>query len=90
LQAYINWLGHALPKYNPIKDLDLKLKIEDWYGNKTKADEADYYTGHRTTNSKIAEEFLGSPKKGKRVGDFVRSIRKTRKKMFGNSENTGP
>ena len=90
LQAYINWLGHGLPKYHPIKDIDLKLKIEDWYENKTKADEADYYTRYKTTNSKIAKEFLGSPKKEKRVGDFVRSIKKTREKMFGNPENTGP
>ena len=89
LQAYINWLGHGLPKYNPIKDVDLKLKIEDWYKNKNK-EEADYYTRHKTGNAEIAERFLGSPKKGKRVGDFVRSIKKTRKKMFGNSENTGP
>ena len=48
------------------------------------------YVYLRSKNSKIAKEFLGSPKKEKRVGDFVRSIKKTRKKMFGDSENTGP
>ena len=90
LHAYIEWIGHRLPKYNPIKDIDKKLEVEEWYENPVRVDEADGFREYTMPVSEIAENLLGSPKKVKKVYDIVDDLKKMKNKMFGNSENTTP
>lgn len=88
LQAYINWAGPRLPKYNFIKDIDHKLTMEKWYEENRDMETEDMVGGkkRRVSLSEMARE-MG--KTGKQVYDTVRSVRKTRNKILGHSENSG-
>lgn len=85
LKRVIDMAGKNIPKYNVIGNIDKKLTIEEWYENREKIDEADYNT-YKMSNAEIAENVLGSRRKGKEVYDIQKCIKALREKRFGNGK----
>ncbi len=86
LAKWIKIMGDELPQYKPLKDIERKLTIEQWY--RERHTDFDHATGQpfKTTASDIAQTVLGSSKKKGKVYEAVREIRDLRKKRFGKSE----
>lgn len=86
LAKWIKIMGDELPQYKPLKDIERKLTIEQWYRKRHR--DFDHATGQmfKTTASDIAQEVLGSSKKKREVYEAVREIRDLRKKRFGKSK----
>ncbi|GEM_PF-1870558 len=92
LKRVIKREGKKLPKYQPLKNIDRNLKIEEWYENKNveKIDWASYKS-YKIKNSEIAENLLGNRQKGKQIQDIVRDQKRIRDRRFRkNRETIGP
>jgi len=81
LKRLIDGFKEKLPKYKSIKNIDRNLKIEDWYENKERVDEAKRST-YRMSNSEIAKNLLRNSRDGKKIYDIQRDLKKTREERF--------
>lgn len=81
----IELMGEHMPRYQPLKDIDRKLKLEDSYLKR--ADDFDHATGQsfKTTAADIAQVELGSKTKRNQVYEAQRELKNMRKKLFGKS-----
>jgi len=81
LKKYIKCLSEKLPKFKPLKNIDRRLTIEEWYHDRVKLDavEQKEYT---QSLSEIAENLLENKKLAKKIYDVVRELRELRERRF--------
>ncbi len=77
-----SWFGKHLPKYQSLKDINKKIEVAKWHNNRIRYDEATG-EGYKTGNKEIAQNLLGSKKKGNKVYEISRSIKKLQTNRFG-------
>jgi len=81
LKKYIKCLSEKLPKFKPLKNIDRRLTIEEWYHDRVKFDivEEKEYT---LTLSEIAENLLRDKRLAKKIYDIVRELKELRERRF--------
>lgn len=89
LMREVEKFGELLPAYKPLKNIDRDLEIEESYNNREREDVVEMET-YFVTSKEIAEDILGSKRKGKQVHDSVRHLKKLRNNRFNRSELSGP
>lgn len=82
LKREIELVGKRLLKFKPLKDIDKKLSIEEWFKNRARFDEVEKVE-YKMSADEISENLLGSKRKKKRVYEAVRELKDLRKKRFG-------
>ena len=82
LKREIKLMGKHLPTLKPVKNLEQKLTLEQWFTERTRLDEV---TGKEYVMSvgEISENLLGTKKKKKKVYEATRELKKIRSKRFG-------
>lgn len=85
LSKELEIMGKHMPRYQPLKDIDRKLKIEESF--RKRGDDFDHATGQpfKTTAADVAQVMFGSKKKRGQVYDASRELENLRKKRFGKS-----
>ncbi|MFA5871589.1 MAG: hypothetical protein WC858_02595 [Parcubacteria group bacterium] len=78
----IERFGKNLPNFQPLKDIDKRLTIEEWVRSRGKIDPL---TGneYQMTVEEIAENIYGNKKQKNKVRDNQRKLDEIRKKRFG-------
>src|SRR3989338_10314851 len=81
LKEEIHLVGKNLPEFNPLKNIDQKLKFEEWLKDENRQ-RSSYDEKYVLTTAEIAEDKLGSAKKAKSLYEAKRELRDLRKKRF--------
>lgn len=82
LKQDVEFYGKHLPRFQAIKDIDKKLRIEEWLKNRKQFDPVENKP-YNVSLAYIAEHELGSKKKAKYTFDVGKNLRKIRKRRFG-------
>lgn len=77
-----NAVGTQLPEFQKLKDIDTRIKMEQWYKDRRKCDtlEESYY---EMSAAEIAENITGNASDKNRVRDSIRKLEELRKSRFG-------
>ncbi len=82
LKREIELMGRHLPRLKPVKNLEQKITLEQWFTERTRLDEVagrEYVM----SASEISKNVLGTTKKKKKVYEAARELKKMRTKRFG-------
>jgi hypothetical protein len=82
IKEMTEFFSKKLPKYNQIKNMDEKIKLDDWNKHKEKFNEAEQKT-YKMTAKEISKNILNNPEKTQKVYDSSRSLERLRRKRFG-------
>lgn len=82
LKKSIERFGENLPEFQPLKNIDKRLELEEMIENRHYFNEVEQAEGEYKT-SDIASDFFGNENKKKKVYDTKRDLRREREKRFG-------
>lgn len=86
LKKEVERMGRNLPKFQPLKDIETKISIEQWFNEREKTDMVEMKM-YKMNAAEIAKELLGDEKNAPKVYEAVREVRKLREKRFGKSKS---
>lgn len=85
LRREVERMGKKLPSFQPLKNIETKITIEQWFNDREKTDLVEMTT-YKMRAAEIAKELLGDEKDAPKVYEAVREVRELRKKRFGKRE----
>lgn len=84
IKKAVNEFNENLPQFQPLKNIDDKLTLEEWFLNREGFDELEQEK-YKTTAGEMAKETFGSLNKRnkKKIYDSIKELKELREKRFG-------